>query len=158
MAYKQTPGRSPFLKTGRGIPLNMISPLHDHKPGHPKDNTGENAVGAELSETDIKKMPGYHDPGGDVGVRTFTEKEMNKAQTQYSQDISRATNIDRYRGISDLNNPPGPTNKGGLFSDEMVDRIKSVPSYEKRIDTDAIRGMKKIIDRGTKGIIPSGNN
>ena len=125
MAYKQTPGRSPFLKTGRGIPLNMISPLHDHKPGHPKDNTGENAVGAELSETDIKKMPGYHDPGGDVGVRTFTEKEMNKAQTQYSQ---------------------------------MVDRIKSVPSYEKRIDTDAIRGMKKIIDRGTKGIIPGGNN
>ena len=135
MAYKQTPGRSPFLKTGRGIPLNMISPLHDHKPGHPKDNTG-----------------------GDVGVRTFTEKEMNKAQTQYSQDISRATNIDRYRGISDLNNPPGPTNKGGLFSDEMVDRIKSVPSYEKRIDTDAITGMKKIIDRGTKGIIPGGNN
>jgi len=28
MAYKQTPGRSPFLKTGRDIPLNMTSPLH----------------------------------------------------------------------------------------------------------------------------------
>ena len=28
MAYKQSPGRSPFLKTGRDIPLNMTSPLH----------------------------------------------------------------------------------------------------------------------------------
>ena len=28
MAYKQQPGRSPFLKTGRDIPLNMTSPLH----------------------------------------------------------------------------------------------------------------------------------
>ena len=31
MAYKQTPGRSPFLKTGRDIPLNMTSPLHQQK-------------------------------------------------------------------------------------------------------------------------------
>ena len=31
MAYKQTPGRSPFLKTGREIPLNMTSPLHQSK-------------------------------------------------------------------------------------------------------------------------------
>ena len=28
MAYKQSPGRSPFAKTGRDIPLNMTSPLH----------------------------------------------------------------------------------------------------------------------------------
>ena len=34
MAYKQSPGRSPFQKTGRGIPLNFLSPLHNHEKGH----------------------------------------------------------------------------------------------------------------------------
>jgi|10_taG_2_1085330.scaffolds.fasta_scaffold27986_5 hypothetical protein len=41
MAYKQNPGRSPFLKTGRGIPLNFLqnSPLHDEgTPGHTHDD------------------------------------------------------------------------------------------------------------------------
>ena len=31
MAYKQSPGRSPFQKTGRGIPLNLLSPLHKNE-------------------------------------------------------------------------------------------------------------------------------
>ena len=33
MAYKQTPGRSPFPKTGRDIPLNFLSPLHTNEKG-----------------------------------------------------------------------------------------------------------------------------
>lgn len=27
MAYKQSPGRSPLPKTGRGIPVNMVNPI-----------------------------------------------------------------------------------------------------------------------------------
>ena len=60
MAYKQTPGRSPFLKTGRDIPLNMISPLYnegDHK--HPHEN-GEEDPFASLPQgemTEIKLTP-----------------------------------------------------------------------------------------------------
>ncbi len=39
MAYKQNHGRGQMIKTGRGIPLNMISPLHSEGHGAPEGHT-----------------------------------------------------------------------------------------------------------------------
>jgi hypothetical protein len=70
MAYKQTPGRSPLLKTGRGIPLNFLSPLHKEKK--------------EISEADIMNDPAFIKPGGDnIGVNSagikLSKKDINTA-------------------------------------------------------------------------------
>jgi hypothetical protein len=82
MAYTQSPGRSPFKKTGRDIPLNFLSPLHsegDHK--HPHD-TIKPPSGANISEADIMNDPAFIKPGGDnIGVDSagmkLNQKDIN---------------------------------------------------------------------------------
>jgi len=49
MAYKQSPGRSPFQKTGRGIPLNFLSPLHNHEKGHKEADPFANETKGEMT-------------------------------------------------------------------------------------------------------------
>ena len=144
MAYKQTPGRSPFLKTGRDIPLNMISPLHKEKK--------------EISEADIKNMPGYHDPGGDVGITSFSTEEMNKANEGLSKAISSSTQLDRFANYTNF--PGSAGTGGGIFSTEHIAAIKKGGGgYNEQATAgmkhNDIRAWEKVIKRGTKGIVPS---
>lgn len=91
MAYKQSPGRSPFLKTGRDIPLNMISPLHnegDHKHPH------ENGIS---KDDDVFGPPveGKTIPYPKEMSTTNLIKSYNTGQT----NLSSLSQIDRYDKI-----------------------------------------------------------
>ena len=112
MAYKQTPGRSPFPKTGRDIPLNFLSPLHNHEKGHP-DDTGENALGANISEADIMNNPALIKTGGDLGVRTLNKKEKAGLQKDKTRIVTDATGI-RPTG--------GSMYEGGTMSDATISK------------------------------------
>ena len=142
MAYKQTPGRSPFPKTGRGIPLNFLSPLHnegEHK--HPHD-TGANAVGAELSEADIKSIPGYHDPGFDGGIVGHTKAQTDAKKKELSYHVSKTSGMRR------------PGEQGLRIDQGDVGKIRKATagtSYDINKNP-RIKQLENEIDKGGKGI------
>ena len=82
MAYKQNPGRSPFLKTGRGIPLNFLqnSPLNVTATGAkeaPKE--GEHAgkpTAAQVEEALNRPFPPYVEPNTDNTITEDSETEV----------------------------------------------------------------------------------
>ena len=132
MAYKQTPGRSPFLKTGRDIPLNMISPLHDHKPDHK----------GELSEDDIMNDPALIKTGGDVGITGHTQHQTDKLNKELQYQIRSSSGIST--GFSNKTINP--------------DDVRNDPWFQKNRPLDKNPKIKQIedqLERGGKGMIPS---
>ena len=78
MAYKQSPGRSPFLKTGRDIPLNMTSPLHQKKwwGGRLADAVKERGVG-DVAKTTAKNIGNFAlSLGRQANLATYNPKSM----------------------------------------------------------------------------------
>jgi len=87
MAYKQTPGRSPFQKTGRDIPLNFLSPLHKEKKAIVLDEVGVSAtridVNKEYDQMFNKWKSSYSSTSGtprrpDVTQENFSSLMKNK--------------------------------------------------------------------------------
>jgi hypothetical protein len=90
MAYKQNPGRSPFLKTGRNIPLNFLqnSPLHDEgKHEHP--HTTEILKGEDLDKW-------HADNPVDWGVDDSETEVMPIDKTASGERSTFSTNIGDY--------------------------------------------------------------
>ena len=76
MAYKQTPGRSPFKKTGRDIPLNFLSPLHnegEHKHPHENGISKDDDPFASISQ-------------GETTVVNETPEEVYQSHVQLKKD------------------------------------------------------------------------
>ncbi len=59
MAYKQQPGRSPLLKTGRDIPLNMTSPLNQQGWFSRLGSEIEKRGAKDVLKTTIGNVGGY---------------------------------------------------------------------------------------------------
>lgn len=125
MAYKQSPGRSPFQKTGRGIPLNFLSPLHKEKK--------------EISEADIMNDPALIKTGGDLGVRGFNDEEISGLQKDKTRIVTDATGI-RPAG--------GSSYEGGNMSDETISKTGFDTSNKK------YQSIDKLQKTGTKAIFP----
>ena len=125
MAYKQSPGRSPFAKTGRGIPLNFLSPLHKEKK--------------EISEADIMNDPALIKTGGDLGVRGFNDEEISGLQKDKTRIVTDATGIIPAGGSS---------YEGGNMSDETISKTRFDTSNKK------YQSIDKLQKTGTKAILP----
>ena len=114
MAYKQTPGRSPFLKTGRDIPLNMISPLQDHEAGHP----------ATLKNVNITAS----DPLKDLNTQSFNygksaykaHKSGNEKEAKHLKQLNISTR-------RDANALAFERNKAGTMSDDELYNFRNDP-------------------------------
>lgn len=80
MAYKQNPGRGPMMKTGRGIPLNMKSPLYitngpgDESKKGPGDDKSKEKKARELAKkrAEEARIKAGKNEGDSKNVRTFT--------------------------------------------------------------------------------------
>jgi len=79
MAYKQNPGRGPMMKTGRGIPLNMKSPLYitngpgDESEKEPGDDKSKEKKARELAKkrAEEARIQAGENKGDSKNVRTF---------------------------------------------------------------------------------------
>tara|TARA_R100001244_G_scaffold127523_1_gene98102 strand:+ start:48 stop:617 length:570 start_codon:yes stop_codon:yes gene_type:complete len=107
MAYKQSPGRSPFLKTGRDIPLNFLSPLHKEEKKDPALESlysssipvGEEAVDKLISEKEgnitRKDLGGEH--FGKYNVKTDSTIAANIAR---AHPVTTNRNFEEGRDLS----------------------------------------------------------
>ena len=128
MAYKQTPGRSPFLKTGRDIPLNMISPLHKEKKTPEVTNMGGKPAIMLGSE-------------GDVGITSFTKHEEDKLKKELQYNIKAASGIST--GLSGKTIDPNAVRNDPWFQkNRPLDRWNTIKPIEKQLE------------RGGKGMVP----
>ncbi len=55
MAYKQSPGRSPLPKTGRGIPVNMVNPIMKKETKEEVSVRNNQAASDKIDENTPKK-------------------------------------------------------------------------------------------------------
>ena len=102
MAYKQSPGRSPFPKTGRDIPLNFLSPLHNREKGH-KGDTGKNALGANISEADIMNSDLGKESSrltkgikSEMGIVGHTKAQTDAKKKELSYQVSKTSGMRRH--------------------------------------------------------------
>lgn len=69
MAFKLQPGRSPFLRTGRNIPLQMCSPMHQQDVTDP--TTGKTAKQLAQEKLEQKMKEAGPNTGDSKNVRNF---------------------------------------------------------------------------------------
>ena len=119
MAYKQTPGRSPFLKTGRGIPLNMTSPLHKE----------EKKVKTKAEPTTLKNVNiTASDPLKDLNTQSFNygksaykaHKSGNEKEAKHLKQLNISTR-------RDANALAFERNKAGTMSDTELYNFRKDP-------------------------------
>ena len=82
--FKMTPGRSPFLKTGRNIPLQMCSPAHQTDPA-----SGLEAKAKALAEEKLKKNIEAKPLGGSTDVRKETATVSNIKLATTAEEIAK---------------------------------------------------------------------
>ena len=99
MAYKQNPGRGPMMKTGRGIPKSMCSPVMQRDAISGRKLTGKEDFGKTTTSTDSEGMTTYTTPystkgtpgGPSGGIDLGPNFKPTKEQTRIANERIKGT-------------------------------------------------------------------
>ena len=110
MAYKQCAGRGPMQKTGRGIPLNMKSPLYQTKRKDVPEGAELGKTTKTIDESDGFQTIIYRTPYSKKGTPSSKKsKEPQMPEADWLALVAKR----KQEGKGPINPPgPGPTPSG----------------------------------------------